>query len=231
MVEDDSTIRQVLAYQLTSAGYQVDTAEDGLAALERVREWHPALVLLDLMLPRLAGQDVLRLLRAESDAAVIVLSARTGEPDKLEGFALGADDYVTKPFSPRELLARVDAVLRRVGALTSSEPPLSAEGAPTVIEVDRQRHEVRKHGRVVPLAPKEFELLAFLADHPRQVCSRDRILEAVWGYAYDGGTRTVDVHVHWLRHKLEDEPRRPRHLHTVRLYGYKFTPDPVEPEA
>lgn len=228
VVEDDPTIRDVVVYQLTRAGHRVDAAGDGVTALERFHESHPDLVILDLMLPRLAGLDVLRILRDKAPVPVIVISARDTEADKITGFDLGADDYLTKPFSVRELMARVQVALRRAGeSMAADSRARSPSTTGGCIEVDVERHEVRKRGEVVPLAPKEFELLAYLVRHPNQVCSRDQILESVWGYTYEGETRTVDVHVHWLRQKLEDDPSRPVQLLTVRHYGYKFAPDPT----
>lgn len=226
VVEDDTAIREVVAYQLSKAGHRVDAVADGVTGLERFRDARPDLVILDLMLPRLAGLDILRIVRGEAEVPVIVISARDTEADKIAGFDLGADDYLTKPFSVRELLARVRVALRRgPGADAASDGGVQPEGP--YIEVDTERHEVRKGGEVVQLAPKEFELLAYLVRHPNQVCTRDQILESVWGYTYEGETRTVDVHIHWLRQKLEDDPARPRHLLTVRHYGYKYAPIPV----
>ncbi|MDA0351646.1 MAG: response regulator transcription factor [Chloroflexi bacterium] len=222
VVEDDPTIRDVVVYQLQAAGHDLHTADDGVDAVDQFRANKPDLVILDLMLPRLPGLDVLRILRRESTAPVIVTSARTREADKLAGFELGADDYVTKPFGIRELLARVEANLKR-----TLPPRRTGERAPSSIDVDDGSHTVRRHGERVALTPKEFELLSFLVRHPNQVCSRDLILESAWGYAYPGETRTVDVHMHWLRQKLEDNPVSPAHLITVRNYGYMFVPDPA----
>lgn len=227
VVEDDAAIRDVVVYQLSRAGHHVDAVADGVAGLERFRSARPDLVILDLMLPRLAGLDVLRIVRGEAAVPVIVISARNTEADKITGFDLGADDYLTKPFSVRELLARVQVALRRVGPSAPSSAVAVATRSEGDIEVDVERHEVRKRDQIVQLAPKEFELLAYLVRHPNQVCTRDQILESVWGYTYEGETRTVDVHVHWLRQKLEDNPARPRHLLTVRHYGYKYSPTPV----
>jgi DNA-binding response OmpR family regulator len=227
VVEDDAAIRDVVVYQLSRAGHHVDAVADGVAGLERFRSARPDLVILDLMLPRLAGLDVLRIVRGEAAVPVIVISARDTEADKITGFDLGADDYLTKPFSVRELLARVQVALRRVGPSAPSSAVAVATRSEGDIEVDVERHEVRKRDQIVQLAPKEFELLAYLVRHPNQVCTRDQILESVWGYTYEGETRTVDVHVHWLRQKLEDNPARPRHLLTVRHYGYKYSPIPV----
>ena len=227
VVEDDAAIRDVVVYQLSRAGHHVDAVADGVAGLERFRTSRPDLVILDLMLPRLAGLDVLRIVRGEAAVPVIVISARDTEADKITGFDLGADDYLTKPFSVRELLARVQVALRRGGPSAPSAAVAVATRSEGEIEVDIERHEVRKRDQIVQLAPKEFELLAYLVRHPNQVCTRDQILESVWGYTYEGETRTVDVHVHWLRQKLEDNPARPRHLLTVRHYGYKYSPTPV----
>lgn len=227
IVEDDATIRDVVAYQLSRAGHCVDTAADGVTAIERFRERTPDLVILDLMLPRMAGLDVLRVFRDRAEVPVIIVSARDAEADKIAGFDLGADDYLTKPFSIRELMARVNVALRRQVPASADEGHNTLTWNGAHIEVDVDRHEVRKKGQVVPLAPREFELLVYLMRHPHQVCTRDQILEAVWGYAYRGETRTVDVHMHWLRQKLEDDPSRPVHLRTVRQYGYKFVPEPA----
>jgi len=224
VVEDDRTIAEVVAYQLEREGHHISIASDGIEAIERLRKSSYDLVILDLMLPRLSGLDVLRMLRRDSETPVIILSARDGDADQVSALDLGADDYITKPFSIRQLLARVAAILRRHHpAPTEAVEPADAE---LEIVIDDESHEVRKHGAVVPLAPKEFELLSFLARRANQVCSRDAALNAVWGYGYEGETRTVDVHIHWLRRKLEDDPANPRYLVTVRQYGYKFVPRP-----
>ena len=224
VVEDDETIAEIVAYQLEREGYGVTVASDGVEALERLQEAEYDLVILDLMLPRLSGLDVLRMLRRKSQVPVIIMSARDGDADQVSALELGADDYVTKPFSVRQLLARVAAILRRrVPAAVDVPPPSPSE---CEIVIDSESHEVRKRGALIPLAPKEFELLTFLARRPNQVCSRDAVLTAVWGYGYEGETRTVDVHVHWLRRKLEDDPANPRYLVTVRQYGYKLVTQP-----
>jgi DNA-binding response OmpR family regulator len=224
VIEDDPTIREVLSYHLARAGHEVVTAADGVAALQALRAHEPDLVLLDLMLPRMAGLDVLRQLRYEHATPVIIVSARAEEAEKIAGLNTGADDYVTKPFSVAELMARVQAALRRSAVRGTEVTAVDVGGG--VIEVDAERHEVRRRGELVHLTPKEFELLAFLLRHANRVCSRDAILNAVWGYGYEGDTRTVDVHMHWLRQKLEDDPAHPEHLVTVRNYGYKFLPRP-----
>lgn len=181
VVEDDAAIRDVVVYQLTRAGHRVDAAADGIAALERFRHGHPDLLILDLMLPRLAGLDVLRIVRDEAAVPVIVISARDTEADKITGFDLGADDYLTKPLSVRELMARVQIALRRGGGehnLPGTPPPPPSTSP---IAIDTDRHEVRKDGQLITLAPKEFELLSYLLRHPNQVCTRDQILESVGG--------------------------------------------------
>ena len=228
VVEDDRTIAEVVAYQLQREGHGATIASDGIEALDRLREASYDLVILDLMLPRLSGLDVLRMLRRDSETPVIILSARDGDADQVSALDLGADDYITKPFSIRQLLARVAAILRRRAPVPAGSPgPHELDGE---IVIDEERHEVRKRGELIPLAPKEFELLAFLAGRPNQVCTRDAALNAVWGYGYEGETRTVDVHIHWLRRKLEDDPANPRYLVTVRQYGYKLVTSP-SPES
>ena len=222
VTEDDPTIGEVLSYHLARAGHEVVIAGDGIEALQALRAHEPDLVLLDLMLPRVSGLDVLRMLRYEWSMPVLIISARDGEADKIAGLNTGADDYITKPFSMAELLARVQAALRRAAAQGAGSPI----GVGAAIEIDVDRHEVRRHGEPVHLTPKEFELLAHLFRNANRVCSRESILDAVWGYGYDGDGRTVDVHMHWLRQKLEDDPAHPVHLVTVRRYGYRFIPRP-----
>ena len=180
------------------------------------------------MLPRMSGLDVCRLIRNEQPVPILILTARDSEQDVISGLDLGADDYVTKPFSMRELRARVNSLLRRDGLSRDAGP--RADGPPVDVlaagnlVLDVGRHEVRKAGAEVTLRPREFLLLEYLMRHPGQVLSRDLILERVWGYTYAGESRTVDVHVRWLREKLEDEPSSPRHIETVRGFGYRFTP-------
>jgi DNA-binding response OmpR family regulator len=224
LVDDEPLIRETVAEALEGDGLRVLTAADGREALQRVREDSPDLVLLDLMLPGIAGMEVCRILRRESSVPIIMLTARDSEVDKVVGLELGADDYVTKPFSLRELQARVRAQLRRHGAkgATSQEP---ANGPPPAIRlgavtVDLAGHRLLRDGTAIPVKPKAFELLAFLVRHPGQVFTRDQLLERVWGYDYAGETRTVDVHVHWLRGRIEEDPAEPRFLQTVRSVGY-----------
>jgi DNA-binding response OmpR family regulator len=219
VVDDEPTLRETLAEALDADGFRVVTAADGSEALLRFREHHPDLVVLDLMLPELSGVEVCRILRRESGVPILMLTAKSSEIDKVLGLELGADDYVTKPFSLRELTARIRALLRR------TEQPV-VEGPATVtlgdLTVDLAGHRLLRDGEPVPLKPKVFELLAFLLLHPGQVFSREQLLEHVWGYDYAGETRTVDVHVHWLRTAIEPEPAAPALIQTVRGVGYVF---------
>ncbi|RLT36642.1 MAG: DNA-binding response regulator [Chloroflexi bacterium] len=227
VVEDDAGIRDAVAYNLGLDGHAVLTASDGASGLELARTHHPDAVVLDVMLPRMSGLDVCRILRAETPVPILLLTARDAEPDRVQGLELGADDYVTKPFSMRELRARVGSMLRR-DDLSRQAGPKADEVAHAVtagrLTLDPTKHELRRDGAVVPLRPREFALLEYLMRHPDQVLTRDQILESVWGITYRGETRTVDVHVRWLREKIEDEPARPEHILTVRSIGYKFVP-------
>jgi DNA-binding response OmpR family regulator len=219
IVDDEPTLRETLAEALDADGFRVLTAADGREALSRFREHQPDLVVLDLMLPELSGIEVCRIIRAESGVPIVMLTAKTSELDKVVGLELGADDYVTKPFSLRELTARIRALLRRTEQLAEAPTPLVELGALTV---DLAGHRLLRDGELVPLKPKVFELLAYLLRHPGQVLSREQLLEHVWGYDYAGETRTVDVHVHWLRAAIEPAPAEPVYLHTVRGVGYVF---------
>ena len=220
LVEDEPTLLETLAWNLEQDGYDVVTAVDGRAALDRFRETRPDLVILDLMLPEIPGTEVCRIIRQESETPIIMLTAKDSEIDKIVGLELGADDYVTKPFSLPELQARVRALLRRSEARVTVEGPTSVDlGA---VQVDLAGHRVLRDGEEVPIRPKAFELLAFLIRQPGQVFTREQLLEHVWGYEYAGETRTVDVHVHALRTLIEDDPAQPRYLHTVRGVGYVF---------
>jgi DNA-binding response OmpR family regulator len=225
VVDDEPTLRETLAEALEQDGLRVVTAADGREALERFRAEQPDLVLLDLMLPQVSGIEVCRIMRRESAVPIVMLTAKDSEIDKVVGLELGADDYVTKPFSLRELMARIRSQLRRLDVAAATPGPPATEGdTGTValgdVEVDLSGHRLLRDGREIPLKPKAFELLAFLARNPGQVFGRDRLLERVWGYDYAGETRTVDVHVHWLRAAIEDDPGRPRDLQTVRGVGY-----------
>ena len=220
VVDDETTHRETLVDALELEGYRAVPAADGREALLKFRSEQPDLVLLDLMLPELSGVEVCRILRAESAVPIIMLTARDGEVDKVVGLELGADDYVTKPFSLRELTARIRAIFRRAEqAAAAPAPPAVDLGR---VQVDIAGHRVLKDGQPLPIKPKAFELLTFLLRHPGQVFGRDQLLEHVWGYDYAGETRTVDVHVHWLRSELEEDPAAPQYLHTVRGVGYVF---------
>jgi two-component system OmpR family response regulator len=221
VVEDDQTLLSVLEYNLAKEGYSVVTATDGVHALEAARKEKPDLIILDIMLPKMSGFEVCRILRKEMTVPILMLTAKDDELDKIAGLDLGADDYMTKPFSMRELLARVRAMLRRA---EMQAPKLAAENQLKFgdIEVDIRRHAVTKCGNILSLTPKEFDLLTFLARNKGLVFSRDQLLEKVWGYDYSGDTRTVDVHVRWLREKIEDNPDEPKRLVTVRGVGYKL---------
>jgi len=222
LVDDEPIIRETVAEALEEDGLRVVTASDGREALTRVRGEPPDLVLLDLMLPGLSGMEVCRILRRESSVPIIMLTARDSELDKVLGLELGADDYVTKPFSLRELQARVRAQLRRrsVPDVTGTAGQRPADVRLGAVTVDLAGHRLLRDGHAMPVKPKAFELLAFLLRHPGQVFTRDQLLERVWGYDYPGETRTVDVHVHWLRGRVEPDPSRPRFLQTVRGVGY-----------
>ncbi|HEY7133215.1 MAG TPA: response regulator transcription factor [Candidatus Limnocylindrales bacterium] len=226
VVEDETTLRETLADALEAEGFQVIQAADGRAALTRFRAAPPDLVLLDLMLPELSGIEVCRIIRAESGVPIVMLTAKDSELDKVVGLELGADDYVTKPFSLRELSARIRALFRRSEQAVAVGPA----GSPVVdlgrVQVDLAGHRLLRNGEAVPIKPKAFELLVFLLRHPGQAFTRDQLLEHVWGYDYAGETRTVDVHVHWLRSTLEDDASAPRFIHTVRGVGYVFRRPP-----
>ena len=219
VVDDEPTLRETLAEALDADGFHVVTAADGREALVKFRELRPDLLVLDLMLPELSGVEVCRIIRQESGVPILMLTAKIAELDKVVGLELGADDYVTKPFSLRELSARIRALLRRI------EQP-AVEGPATLglgdLTVDLAGHRLLRDGVPVPVKPKVFELLAFLLRHPGQVFSREQLLEHVWGYDYAGETRTVDVHVHWLRTAIEPEPAAPALIQTVRGVGYVF---------
>ncbi len=218
VVEDEPTLRETLVEALDADGFRAIAAGDGRRALEQFRAERPDLVLLDLMLPEVSGIEVCRIIRAESPVPIIMLTARGSELDKVVGLELGADDYVTKPFSLRELTARIRAVFRRGEQVANAAPPPAVELGP--VSIDLAGHRILRDGVEVPVKPKVFELLAFLVRHTGQVVTRDQLLERVWGYDYAGETRTVDVHVHWLRAAIEVDPAHPVLVQTVRGVGY-----------
>ncbi len=219
VVEDDPTLRETLSEALETEGFRVVSAADGRSALERFRADAPDLVLLDVMLPELSGVEVCRIIRAESGVPIVMLTAKNAEVDKVVGLELGADDYVTKPFSLRELTARIRALFRRSERQAAADAPLPIVDLGAV-QADLAGHRLLRDGRPVPLKPKAFELLAFLLRNPGQVFTRDQLLERVWGYDYAGETRTVDVHIHWLRSEIEADPGQPEFIQTVRGVGY-----------
>jgi two-component system response regulator RegX3 len=220
LVEDESSLADSVRYNLEREGYQVSVAADGREALERFRREHPTLVILDLMLPELSGLDVCRTMRAESDVPIIMVTAKDSEADKVTGLELGADDYVTKPFSIRELVSRVRAHLRRARMQVGEEPEEILVGGP--VRMDVQRHEVRVGDDEVSFPPKEFDLLEALLRRKGRLLTRDFLIGEVWGADYFGDTKTLDVHVKRIRRKIEPDPHHPEHLVTVRGLGYKF---------
>jgi DNA-binding response OmpR family regulator len=219
VVDDEPTLVATLKYNLEREGYQVITASDGDSGLSLARSDRPDLVVLDLMLPAIDGFEVCRLLRREMTVPILMLTAKADEVDKVVGLELGADDYVTKPFSMRELLARVRALLRRAETAPAVEMELLAVGD---LQVDLRRREASRQGRVLTLKPKEYELLLFLLRNRGRAFTREQLLDQIWGYEFAGDTRTVDVHVRWLRQKIEDEPAKPTRLITIRGVGYRF---------
>ena len=221
VVEDDATVREVVAVYLHRAGYEVETVGDGPSALAAAAARPPDLVVLDLMLPGIDGLEVCRLLRRERPVPVIMLTALGEESDRLAGLELGADDYVTKPFSPRELVLRVRSVLRRVRNEPSAIPRAVLRDGDLVVDVPA--HEVFLAGRRLAVTTREFDLLAFLVAHPRESYDRAQLLEHVWGWAF-GDQSTVTVHVRRLRSKIESDPARPTRICTVWGVGYRYEP-------
>jgi DNA-binding response OmpR family regulator len=226
VVEDEPALQDTLSYNLTRQGYTVEAVGDGQAAIEAARRKPPDLIVLDLMLPILDGFEVCRILRQEMNVPILMLTARDDEIDRVIGLELGADDYLTKPFSMREFLARVKAHLRRVRLIRAeadAQAPLMRENIQFGnLTLDLTRREVRLDEHPLAMKPKEFDLLLFLAQHRGQVLTRDLILERVWGWEFSGGSRTVDVHVRWLREKIEEQPAEPARIITVRGTGYRF---------
>jgi DNA-binding response OmpR family regulator len=222
VVDDESKIVKTVRAYLESAGFRVVTAGDGQTALTVFRHEKPALVVLDLGLPGLDGLDVARALRRDSNVPLIMLTARVDEADKRIGLELGADDYVTKPFSPRELVARVRAVLRRSNGEREAAPAPIVAGESGQVRIDVERRQVTVDGLAVELTPTEFDLLTVLARHPGRVFTRLELLDRVQGYSFEGYERTIDAHVKNLRQKIEPDPKEPRYVLTVYGVGYKF---------
>jgi phosphate regulon transcriptional regulator PhoB len=217
IVEDDTVLLETLHYNLHREGFDVFTATDSETALRLFHTHLPDVVLLDIMLPARSGFELCRLIRQQSAVPILFLTARTAEEDRVRGLEMGGDDYITKPFSMRELIARVRAVLRR-----TTPEPVPNRLRFGELEIDLEARRVWRGGTEVILAPKEFALLALLATHPGRVFSRDELLNRVWGLDVYVGPRTVDVHIRWLRAKIEPDPQHPRHIHTVRGLGYRF---------
>ncbi len=218
VVDDEASVRDVVSRYLKREGFGVEVAEDGASALAAARRMRPDLIVLDIMLPGMDGLEVLRRLREWSEAYVLLLTARSDETDKVVGLGVGADDYLTKPFSPRELVARVKALLRRGRGSDGKPGPLVFRR----LRIDPGQREVWKDGRPVPLTALEFDLLLAMARAPRLVFTRPQIIERVWGADFFGDERVVDVHIKELRRKLEDDPGRPAFITTVRGVGYRF---------
>lgn len=220
VIEDEKNIAEALSYQLKQDGFGVKHARDGRRGLDVFNEGRIDFVVLDLMLPELSGEDVCRAIRKTSDVPILMLTAKDTEVDKVLGLELGADDYVTKPFSTRELIARIHAILRRPRTTEESGGPLEGGG----IKLDPDTREVTVRGASVPMPRKEFELLEFMMARPNKVLRRETLLDELWGFDYGGDSRTLDVHMKRLRGKLEANPGEPRHLLTIRGVGYKFVP-------
>jgi two-component system response regulator RegX3 len=219
IVEDEDSFSDALSFMLRREGYEVFIAADGNTALAEFDKHGPDLVLLDLMLPGISGTEVCRIIRSKSTVPIIMLTAKDGEVDKVVGLELGADDYVTKPFSSRELLARVRAVLRRNGEQDELLPPTIEAGS---VRIDIERHVVSVRGEHVTMPLKEFDLLEFLVRNSGRVLTRNQLIDRVWGADYVGDTKTLDVHIKRLRAKIEVDPSHPSHIQTVRGLGYKF---------
>lgn len=225
IVEDELTLQETLAYNLKKHGYQVESANDGQSGINKAKEYKPDLILLDIMLPGIDGFEVCRILRKDMIVPILMLTARDDEIDRVVGLEVGADDYLTKPFSMRELIARIKALLRR--AKIKQEIGQSKDGEQKIhtftnLTIDENRREVTLNGQPLSLKPKEYELLLFLGKHKGQVLSRETILEKVWGWDYFGDSRTVDVHIRWLREKIEEDPAKPKRIITSRSAGYRF---------
>jgi DNA-binding response OmpR family regulator len=226
VVEDDPTLQETLKYNLEREGYQVNVVGDGIKALETARDISPDLIIMDIMLPGMDGIEITRIFRHESNIPIIMLTAKDEEIDRVLGLEIGADDYLTKPFSMRELIARVKAQLRRL-RLDKDDLIQEREIEDKILHsgnltMDLNRREVTIDDQKLPLKPKEYDLLYYLVYHQGHVLSRDRILEKVWGWDFHGESRTVDVHIRWLRKKIEEDPSNPQRILTVRGVGYRF---------
>ncbi|HOJ01109.1 MAG TPA: response regulator transcription factor [Anaerolineaceae bacterium] len=225
VVEDDLTLQETLVYNLKHQGYTVVTAADGNAAVVMAKTENPDLIMLDIMLPGMDGFEVCRIIRKDLTTPILMLTARDDEIDRVVGLEVGADDYLTKPFSMRELIARVKALLRRSRIIQEHAPSAPDEKKSYVFDnlsIDQVRREVKINDQIVELKPKEYDLLLYFAENKGHALSREQILEQVWGWDYFGDSRTVDVHVRWLREKIEINPADPKRIITVRSAGYRF---------
>jgi len=227
IVEDEPALQSTLAYNLKKEGYTVEVTGDGRAGVDAARRLKPDLIVLDLMLPQLDGYEVARIVRSEMTAAILMLTARTDEIDRVVGLEVGADDYLTKPFSMRELLARVKSLLRRTRLIREEKAQLGIATAAEKMTygdlvIDTARREVTHDNAPLRLKPKEYDLLLFLARHKGRMLTREFVLERVWGWDFIGDSRTVDVHIRWLRQKIEPDPSKPQRIVTVRGGGYRF---------
>jgi two-component system alkaline phosphatase synthesis response regulator PhoP len=223
IVDDEQSLLDNVQAYLEQEGYITQIALDGPSALKAFRTFQPDLVVLDIMLPGMDGLEVLRRLRQDSDVYVMMLTAKADETDKVVGLTVGADDYLTKPFSPRELTARIKAILRRGRGAGIGEPALVFQK----LRIDQDARQVWKDGEVIDLTPIEFDLLQAMARHPHRVLSRAQLIEQIWGYDYYGDERVVDVHIGRLRKKVEDDPANPKLIVTVRAAGYRFEDEPI----
>lgn len=222
VVDDEPQIIELLTSYLTREGFNVVSAANGEEALRAAEEGQPDLILLDLMLPGLSGYEVAREVRKKSSTPIIMITARDEETDKVVGLELGADDYITKPFSPREVMARVRAVLRRATPEATEERKIIRAGN---LEIDPIRHEIKKNDGVIEVTPTEFKLLETMAESPRRVFTRLQLVERIQGYSFEGYERTIDAHIKNLRQKIEDDPKDPHYIVTVYGVGYKFEGD------
>ena len=230
VVEDELALRETIAYNLRQQGYEILVAADGETAITLAKLHQPDLMILDLMLPNVDGFEVCRILRKDLNLPIIMLTARSGEIDRVLGLEMGADDYIVKPFSMRELLSRVKAHLRRMKMIqdeVDQKGKNDARDARQILQhgdliIDNNRREVTRNSQIITMKPKEYDLLHYLAAHRRAALSRDIILREVWGWEYTGGTRTVDVHIRWLREKIEPDPANPTRIITVHATGYRF---------
>ena len=225
IVEDELILQETLAYNLKHQGYEVETAGDGQTAIDKAKQSKPDLILLDIMLPGMDGFEVCRILRKDMSVPILMLTARDDEIDRVVGLEVGADDYLTKPFSMRELIARVRALLRRVRLMQNinqNDKSTHKIFHLNNLVIDETRHEVMINDQPLDLKPKEYDLLLYLARHRGHVLSREQILKEVWGWDFYGDSRTIDVHVRWLRQKIEENPAEPKRIITIRSAGYRF---------